>query len=49
MYLSILKEKKDLLKYYETPFYVYINLSNLCKHKMVFSVKLEQILKKNVL
>lgn len=36
MYLSILKEKKDLLKYYETPFYVYINLSNLCNANCVF-------------
>lgn len=36
MYLEIIKEKEDILKYYDTPFYVYLNLSNICNANCVF-------------
>lgn len=37
MYLKLLKEKKEeLLKYYNTPYYVYISLSNMCNARCVF-------------
>lgn len=37
MYLKLIDEEpKDLIKYYETPFYVYLSLSNLCNANCVF-------------
>lgn len=36
MYLSLIKEKKEILEYYDKPFYVYFNLSNLCNANCVF-------------
>ena len=36
MYISLIKEKKELLKYYDKPFYVYLNLSNICNANCVF-------------
>ena len=37
MYLKLIKEKgKELLNYYNTPFYVYLSLSNLCNANCKF-------------
>ena len=37
MYLKIINEKpKELLSYYEKPFYVYLSLSNMCNANCVF-------------
>ena len=37
MYLKLINEMpKDILKYYESPFYVYLSLSNICNANCVF-------------
>ena len=36
MYLPIIKEQRKILKFYDTPFYVYLNLSNICNANCVF-------------
>ena len=37
MYLKLIEETpKEILSYYEKPFYVYLSLSNLCNANCVF-------------
>ena len=37
MYLKLMNEKpKEILSYYEKPFYVYLSLSNMCNANCVF-------------